>query len=63
MKTFIDGTPIPADYMKKIGRLIDDVCRAEELFTLDELEEYARNMQADKRDGVSSGVKLKKQDS
>ena len=56
MKTFLDGTPIPADYMEKIGRLIDDVCRAEELFTLDELEEHARNMQADKREGMSSDV-------
>ena len=36
---FLDGTPIPPGYFERVTKLIDDVCKAEEIFTLDELEE------------------------
>ena len=38
---FSDGTPVPQDYQDRLYRLLADVARAEELFTPDELEQYA----------------------
>ena len=36
---FIDGTPVPAAYQQRITRMVDDACKAEELYdNLDELE-------------------------
>jgi len=36
---FIDGTPVPDEYRKKINQLVEDACKAEESVSLDELEE------------------------
>ena len=35
---FIDGSPVPSEYLDQIGSLIRDVAHAEEMFTCDELE-------------------------
>lgn len=39
---FIDGTPVPKDYPELLGIALNATLDAEEYFTLDELEEFAR---------------------
>jgi hypothetical protein len=41
---FIDGTPIPPDYFTTLKSYMDDANSAQEQYSLDELEEYARKL-------------------
>ncbi len=45
MKTFIDGTPIPEGYEEQLTGMLHDACDAEDEFTIDELETYAKEKQ------------------
>jgi len=38
---FMDGSPVPDEYMNKLQPLLDAANEAERLFTIDELEEYS----------------------
>lgn len=44
---FIDGSPVTEEYLNMFKSLKDDVLEAEEIFELDELEEFAMQIRKD----------------
>jgi hypothetical protein len=40
---FLDGSDVPDDYAQQVAQLVADAAEAEEVFTLDELEEATQN--------------------
>lgn len=41
---FIDGTPVPPDYMDQVAPLVSAAARAQELMTPEELDELERTI-------------------
>lgn len=41
---FLDGAPVPGDYLPAVQALINDCCEAAETFGEDDLETYAAEL-------------------
>jgi len=46
---FLDGTPVPPEYLKQIGDLIDQIAEFEESLTPEEREEMEREIERKKQ--------------
>jgi len=54
---FIDGTPVPEEYQKKVTSLLNQAIEAEEKFDIDELERFAAEQRRKERhDGITLGA-------
>jgi len=59
---FIDGTPVPEEYQKKVTEALNDACEAEEEFDIDELERHAENQKEHKGNiGLPTECRARKQ--
>jgi len=41
---FMDWTPVPPEYMEKLGPIVSDAARLQEMLTTEELDELERSL-------------------